>query len=99
MPKYILFISCFIGFILIIIYFTRIYTLDQCPRDKIVYRFIPKSLNEQVTIPIPIDDIYKDMFQQPSPWVGSFNIHEKGRKLDGFGVNPDGGFTTHITQG
>jgi hypothetical protein len=72
----ILFALSFIGFLLIVIYFTKIFTYSKCPRDKIVYRFLPRSLADQMLIPIPIDDIFGDMFTKSSPWVGSLNVYD-----------------------
>jgi hypothetical protein len=84
-----IFILAFIGVILIIIYLTKIMTYNTCPKDKVVYRFIPRTLEDETLLPVPLDDIFGDMFSKPSPWVGSLNIYDKsaGEKLRGNRLN------------
>jgi hypothetical protein len=74
------FILGFIGFIFIIIYLTKILTYTRCPKDKVVYRFIPRTLDDQILLPVPLDDVFSDMFTKPSPWVGSLNVYDKSSR-------------------
>lgn len=67
----ILLLLLFIGIILIVIEFTRTKT---CPEsEKIVYRYIPRTFEEEQTEPAYPSDIFRTMFTQPSTWVGEIN--------------------------
>jgi len=46
--------------------------LKTCPPPIIEYRYIPRTFKEEQESPVPIDDVYGSMFEQASPWVGSF---------------------------
>jgi len=59
-----------IGFILIIIDLTKMYY--NCPPNKTIYKFIPRTFEEDQDYPVPISDIFKQLFDAPSPWIGSF---------------------------
>lgn len=74
------FILLFVGFLFMIIYITMIIALKSCPEDKIVYRFLPQSLEDRTLLPVPLDDIFNDMFHKPSPWIGSLNVYDKSAK-------------------
>ena len=42
-------------------------------KDKITeYRYVPRTFKEEQESPVPIDDIFGSMFENSSPWVGSF---------------------------
>jgi hypothetical protein len=55
--------------------------VNSCP-PKIIYSFIPRTFKEQQDNPIPLDEIFKTMFEQPSPWVQSFDIHKSRMDID-----------------
>ncbi len=42
-------------------------------KEKIIYRYIPRTLNEEQKEPAPVSDIFAAMFTQPSTWIGGFN--------------------------
>ena len=56
--------------IFIIIDITKMYY--KCPKNKIEYRYIPRSFNDEQENIVPIKSIYGKMFDNPSPWVNSF---------------------------
>ena len=56
--------------ILITIDITKMYY--KCPLDKIEYRYIPRSFNDEQDNLVPIKSIFGKMFENPSPWVNSF---------------------------
>ncbi len=62
----ILLIAC----MFIIIDVTKMYY--KCPPNKIEYRYIPRSFNDEQDDPVSIKSIYGIMFDRPSPWVNSF---------------------------
>lgn len=39
-------------------------------KEKIIYRYIPRTLEEELTEPAYPSDIFKAMFTQPSTWIG-----------------------------
>jgi hypothetical protein len=42
-------------------------------KDNIIYRYIPRTLNEEQKEPAPVSDIFAAMFTQPSTWIGGMN--------------------------
>lgn len=63
-----------IGIIFIVIDVVKSYY--KCPPEKIIYRFVPRTFEEEQNYPIPLDTIFNKMFDLPSPWVNSFDIHK-----------------------
>jgi hypothetical protein len=63
-------IMLIIGIILIIIYYTSSNIIGNC-EPKIVYKYIPRTLEEEETQPIYVSQIFKTMFTQPSVWINS----------------------------
>ena len=47
---------------------------------KIIYRYIPRTLKEELEDPIPVSDIFETMFSQPSPWVGSIRTYDRRKQ-------------------
>ena len=68
--KLIVLILFFIAIIFIVIDITKSY--NKCPKRKIKYKFIPRTFKEEQELPVPINDVFGTMFENPSPWVGSF---------------------------
>jgi len=42
-----------------------------CPPEKIVYKYIPRTFEEEQNSPVYVSDIFRTMFANPSPWVRS----------------------------
>lgn len=38
---------------------------------KIIYRYLPRSLEEEQESPVYVSEIFKAMFEQPSVWINS----------------------------
>jgi len=68
----VIFIICVI---LLIISLVKAY--NQCPPPKIIYRYIPRTFIEEQENPVPLDDIFYDLFQMPSPWVASVDVERR----------------------
>ena len=65
-------ILLFIGIIWIIIgYINQIQT---CPPPQVEYRYIPRTFEEEQTSPAKVSQLFRDMFEKPSPWVAGFRI-------------------------
>lgn len=64
-------ITMIIGVILLIIY----YILNQYQgySQNIIYKYIPRSLEEEELSPIYVSEIFRTMFTQPSVWIDSIN--------------------------
>ena len=67
-----------IGFISIIVSVTRAY--NKCDK-KVEYRYMPRSFKEEQENPVPLYDIFGDMFTESSPWFGSYNIYDKNLRV------------------
>lgn len=53
----------------------------ECPRQKIIYRYVPRTFDEEQQDPAYPSDIFKAMFTQPSAWNNGVNDFEKRRNL------------------
>ena len=60
-----------IGIILLIVYFITNSELSQRCDNKIIYKYLPRTLKEEEETPVFVSDIFKTMFQQPSVWINS----------------------------
>ena len=45
----------------------------QCPQQKVVYRYIPRTFEQEQEEPVYVSDIFNTMFSQPSVWTSSIN--------------------------
>ncbi len=71
MYKNIIILLIFIGIIFIVIEVVR--NEQKCPQDKIIYRYIPRTMDEESESPAYITDIFTTMFSQPDPWINSID--------------------------
>lgn len=78
MNKGILILFLIFGVILIIIELTRVDR--QCPKQKIIYRYIPRTFDEEQDEPVYVTDIFKTMFTQPTAWVRGVNDYDFRKK-------------------
>lgn len=68
--KGIIMLLIFIGLSLIVINSFKINS-TQCPPQQIVYKYIPRTFEEEQEEPVYPSDIFKTMFTQQSPWIRS----------------------------
>ena len=55
----------------------------KCQPPKIIYRYIPKhTLDVQFGTENVPSEIFKDMFLNPSPWIGGFGLGNKSFVVD-----------------
>lgn len=71
MIGYIILIIFFVGILFLVIPLVRDNCL--CPESRIIYRYIPRTLEEEQKQPVYVSEIYKRMFREPSPWSGGAN--------------------------
>lgn len=57
-----------IGIILVIVELVRSQKTETL--EKVVYRYIPRTFDEEQNEPVYPSDIFNAMFTQPSTWIG-----------------------------
>ena len=68
-----------VGLICTIISITKQVTVQ--PQQQIIYKYIPRTFQEEQDNPVFVSDIFKDMFEKPSPWVASVtNVDYQNKK-------------------
>jgi len=66
----------FIGIIFTIIEIVRIDAHATKEAPRVVYKYIPRTFNEEQEDPVDVSEIFYTMFQQPSPWVSSIRTYD-----------------------
>jgi len=70
MLGYIILIALFLGILMIVVAIMK----DKChPTNQIIYRYVPKTLEEEQKQPVFASEVFKKMFREPSPWSGGAN--------------------------
>ena len=67
-------ITLFIGIIFIIIYFTKKSSSGQ---KEVIYKYVPRTLEEEENEPVYVSEIFNAMFSQPSTWINSIENDKK----------------------
>lgn len=67
--KHLMVILIFIGILFITVGVVK--DNQKCQDEKIIYRYIPRTFEEEQNEPVFVSDIFKTMFTQQSPWVAS----------------------------
>ena len=78
--KYIMILIIFIGLTIIIVDITRKITMQKCPKPEIMYKYVSRTFEEEQTNPITVSEIFKGLFNDPSPWLQSIGA-ESSRPL------------------
>lgn len=71
MTKHLVIIIIFIGILFMTV--SIVQTTQKCPQEKIIYRYLPRTFEEEQDEPVYVSDIFYSMFTQDSPWVKSIN--------------------------
>ncbi len=71
MNKIIILLILFIGILMITISIVKDST--YCQKERIVYRYIPRTFENEQNNEVDVSDIFNAMFTQPSPWIASVN--------------------------
>lgn len=79
--KNIIMMLIFVVSIMLVYEMTRINTLNKCPKPVIEYRYMPRTFKEEQDEPVPMDDIFKTMFSNISPWMMSRGIGLTDRRV------------------
>jgi hypothetical protein len=65
-----------IGIIFLTIYFMSMDIVSKC-EQKVIYKYLPRTLEEEETEPIFVSQIFSPMFTQPSVWIDSIYEDDK----------------------
>jgi hypothetical protein len=71
MYRHILILLMFLGILFVAIDIVK--TDKTCPKNRIIYRFIPRTHDEEIESPAFATDVFRTMFTQPSPWINSID--------------------------
>lgn len=77
MYKNILLIILFIGILFVSIDYTKMNA--ECTRTKIIYKYIPRTFREEQESPVSVSELFADMFEKSTPWVGGFTMDKTTR--------------------
>ncbi len=75
-----IFMIFFFGIILLITEIVRVYSGLTYQQPKVIYRYIPRTFEEEQTDPLFASDIFETMFSQPSTWVNSILTYDKRKQ-------------------
>jgi len=80
MYKGIILFLIFIGCIFVVIEIVKIKAglIEQNP--KIIYKYIPRTFEEEQLSPVFVSDIFETMFSQPSPWILSIREYDQRKQ-------------------
>jgi len=70
--KKIAFIFLIIGFLILYIDQYYRYNIKE-QKEKIIYKYIPRTPIEEMEEPVFASDIFETMFSQPDPWILGLN--------------------------
>ena len=68
-----------LGLIFVTISLTKAYS--KCETVKTVYRYVPRTFIEDQENPIPLDDIFYDMFNNPEPYMASVDVERRRQDI------------------
>jgi hypothetical protein len=71
MNKIILLLMLFVGILLMTISIVK--DSSQCQKERIIYKYIPRTFENEQNNEVDVSDIFNVMFTQPSPWIASIN--------------------------
>ena len=63
-----LIISITVGFFLIYVAFKT--SEKVCPPQKIIYKFVPRTLKEEMDNPVKVSEVFEKMFNSPNVFLG-----------------------------
>lgn len=76
--KFLMMILLFIGILFITVSLVK--NFDKCPEATIIYRYVPRTFDEEQNEPVYPSDIFRTMFTQQSPWIRSVEALDSKRK-------------------
>ena len=76
--KFLLITLLYVGVLFLIIGYIR--SQQICPLPQIKYRYVPRTFEESQLDPVSVDEIFGNMFRQPTVWVSSFGDLDRPNK-------------------
>jgi hypothetical protein len=70
----------FIGILLVSIEIVKVQSNYYHKEPKIIYKYIPRTFEEEQNDPVSVSDIFYTMFSQPSPWINSVRIYDREKQ-------------------
>lgn len=80
MYKAIILVIIFIGILFVAIETTRVQVGLVEQKQKIEYRYIPRTFEEEQKDPVYVSEIFETMFSQPSPWILSVREYDQRKQ-------------------
>ena len=78
--KSVVLLIIFLGILFVVVEIVRINAGLTDKPPTIIYRYIPRTFEEEQIDPIPVSDVFETMFSQPSPWVGSLQSYDRRKQ-------------------
>lgn len=80
MYKALVIIVIFIALTMIMVNVTQINAGLVDKEPKIIYRYIPRTFEEEQMDPVYVSEIFDVMFSQPSPWLESIRSYDERKQ-------------------
>ena len=55
----------------------------KCPKQQVVYRYLPRTFKEDQNEPVFVTDVFKTMFSQPGVWEKGLGSRQSDRSKVG----------------
>lgn len=82
MFKALIILAIFTGILFIVIDVIKIKAGLVEQKPKIVYRFIPRTFEEEQLYPVYPSEIFETLFSQPSPWLVTTREYDRRKQED-----------------
>jgi hypothetical protein len=82
MIKVLIILIIFIGILFITTDIIRIQAGLIEKKPDVVYRFVPRTFEEEQLYPIYPSEIFETMFSQPSPWIVTTREYDRRKQED-----------------
>jgi len=76
MKRAVILFLLFFGLLFVIIEIAKVRAGIYKKDPTIIYRYIPRTFEEEQEYEVPVSDIFETMFSQPSPWLGSIRTYD-----------------------
>lgn len=80
MYKAIILVLVFVGILFITVSIARVPNNPPEQNQKIIYKYIPRSFEEEQLDPVYVSEIFETMFSQPSPWLVSIREYDQRKQ-------------------
>jgi hypothetical protein len=48
----------------------------KCPPNQIIYKYLPRTLSEELDNPVPLKISVGEMWDARDPWFGAFGLYQ-----------------------